>query len=804
MTIELNLHTLDQEPAVPHGPAGGHSTPAAVTRHIAVDRYVLHLGEPCGAMIHDASRAERAAFRPRPTPVLLRPRLIRGLLDRQEELAAALSALDAGLPIEVSGEPGIGKTAVLRHLAHHPRAGSFADGIVYLPARHQSSGDLLQLLFDAFFEYDRICKPTEADIRRSLHDKEALILLDDVELMRDDLEHVLDIAPRSAFAVATRERCLWGEVRSLALTGLPAEDAVSLLEREIERSLDATERSAAASVCAAIAGHPLRILQAAALTREQGLSPDGWARDITPAGLIMHLLASIDKKQRRALLALAALPGVPLHAQHISGIAEVQDLHASLTTLIRRGLVVSHQSRFQLAEGVTDRLRRSEDLKPWANRAITYFTAWAERHQRDPDKLLEESESLLGAQQCAIDTRRWGEALLLGRLLEPLLVVGVRWGAWALTLERCLAAAKAAGDRAAEAWALHEMGTRGVCLCEPGVARRCLNRAVTLREALGDETAAAASRRNLGFVLAPEAAFPRESAAKSIDAALDLDSLRFRDDTERVVGIPNARRGRLLPLAMLLLAAILGGLVNLNAPAAQSWGSSIVTSIGASLRNALAKTGGTTVPEPPLPVTAEPRVLQFSAVPERVAPGDTVRLCYEVADGTGVRIDPDIGEVGVLPRHCVSATPGETTSYTLTARGAAGAPVRQTVLVPVDRPPQAPPSAAPDALASNPEGEPPAGDRPVTAAPQAPRAERASILIFTARPGSIAANGPTALCYAVSGALRVRIEPGLGEVDPATTLTCRRVAPIRTTTYELTAYGRDGREVRQQLVIIVE
>lgn len=48
------------------------------------------------------------------------------------------------------------------------------------------------------------------------------------------------------------------------------------------------------------------------------------------------------------------------------------------------------------------------------------------------------------------------------------------------------------------------------------------------------------------------------------------------------------------------------------------------------------------------------------------------------------------------------------------------------------------------------------------------------------------------------------IEPGIGEVDPTSTLTCRRVAPQRTTTYELTAYGRDGDQVRQRLVIVVK
>jgi NB-ARC domain len=437
-------NTLDSEPLDDHLPirdatdaqAPEPSMYGAISGRIVVGRYVLQVGETSGAVLREAASPERPHIRPRPTPILLRPRSIRGLLNRRAELAAAVSALDAGLPVEVSGEPGIGKTAVLRQLAHHSPAASFVDGLVYLSARHQASADLLQLLFDAFYESDTLCKPTEAEIRRGLHEKRALILLDDVTLTEHELERVLDIAPRSAFAVVTRERRLLGEVRSVPLTGLPAEDALALLEREIERPLEETELSAAADLCAAVGGHPLRILQAAALIRERVVSRNGWGPDVTPEGLVTDLLASLDDKHRPALSVLAALPGVPLQAQHISGLAEIPDIESSLTMLVRRGLVVSGESRYRLAAGVGDRLRRTEDLKPGVNRAITYFTAWAERHRRDPDKLLEVSEALLRVQQCAADARRWGEVLRLGRLLEGALAIGARWGAWALTPEQ--------------------------------------------------------------------------------------------------------------------------------------------------------------------------------------------------------------------------------------------------------------------------------------------------------------------------------------------------------------------------------
>jgi len=94
---------------------------------------------------------------------------------------------------------------------------------------------------------------------------------------------------------------------------------------------------------------------------------------------------------------------------------------------------------------------------------------------------------------------------------------------------------------------------------------------------------------------------------------------------------------------------------------------------------------------------------------------------------------------------------------------------------------------------------------PSRAEPEAASTSGASpkILIFTPRPGSIATRGATNLCYATSDAVEARVDPGVGKVSPTSTLTCLPVTPTRTTTYQLTAYGRDGQQVSQQLVIVV-
>jgi hypothetical protein len=647
---------------------------------IAIGRLVLDIGEPGGAVLREAARGERAQFRPQPAPVLLQPSLIRGLVDRQAELAAAMSALDTGVPVEIIGPPGIGKTALLRHLAHHPRA-SLVDGTVYLSARHRLPMDLRQRIFDAFYASQTPCRPMDADIRRGLQDKHALILLDEVSLTQHELEEVFDIAPRCAFVVAARERCLWGEGRTIALAGLPVEDAIAFLERELERTLEPDERSAAADVVAALEGHPLRIRQAAALIRDRDIPPDGWAEHLTADSLIAELLASVDDRERRVLLALAALAGVPIALQHVAGIADLMDVELTLTTLARRGLVARHQSRYRLMDGVADRLRRTEDFKPPVNRAITYFTAWADRQRRNPESLLEAADALARVQEHAADERRWGEALRLGRQLERPLAAGGGWGAWGFVLERCLTGAKAIGDRSVEARAFHQLGTRFVCLADADAARRMLDRAASLRDELGETAAAAVSRRNLGFIVTRVS-----DEQQRTRSPMPFEDVGGDDPPPRYNELPTTGSGsrarEIVALAItFLLCAALGG------------------------------------------------------------------FTYSVVAGRGSNDEArDSGQPAAPAPPATVATPRAT---------------------------------------------------------ETPAPQRASILIFTARPGSIAIRRPTDLCYAVSDAVRTRIEPAVGEVDAASTLTCRRVAPARTTTYELTAVGRDGIPVSQQLVIVV-
>ena len=82
------------------------------------------------------------------------PRAYPPLLDRTAETRQAADALENAVSVQFFGEPGLGKTMLLRHLAHHPVRDAFPDGAVCLPAQRAPLADLLQAFYDVFYDRD--------------------------------------------------------------------------------------------------------------------------------------------------------------------------------------------------------------------------------------------------------------------------------------------------------------------------------------------------------------------------------------------------------------------------------------------------------------------------------------------------------------------------------------------------------------------------------------------------------------------------------------------------------------------------
>jgi MoxR-like ATPase len=432
--------------------------------------------------------------------VTLRPRDAAGLLGRERELEVALAALAGGFDVEFHGPPGAGKTSLLRRLSHRG-AGALPHGIVFLRAAGQPRADVEQFLFDALYETSPPCKPTPAELRIHLGDRRALVVLDDLDALdRDDVSALLDSLPQSRFVLAARERRLWGSGRSEALAGLPLAAALALLEQALERPLQEQERARATELCGLLGGRPLALLQAAALARSEELPSEDAAQ------LERELQARLAEPERRAQRVLELLAPAAVHVDDVAAIAELPDAPAVLERLRAAGAAQAHSPRWSTTlTGTTQpevaELAATPGIRAGAAAAGGTDDALllARVRQRFADggtRPAEDVPVVLAALHRGLTAQLWAEVVALVRTADPLLILSRRWGAWGTALEGALAAARAALDRPAEAWALHQLGTRAGCLgdVESGIA--LLGEAVALRHTLGDERGAALSEHN--------------------------------------------------------------------------------------------------------------------------------------------------------------------------------------------------------------------------------------------------------------------------------------------------------------------
>jgi len=211
-------------------------------------------------------------------------------------------------------------------------------------------------------------------------------------------------------------------------------------------------------------------------------------------------LAPLPDEEKRVLSALAAVGGGPLTPAHLAALADVADPLPAVDALLGLELIQAHSPRYSLTGDLASLLPSIWDLSPWSERALAYFLVWAEARREDPAALMAEAPVLRRLLDWAAESGRYAEALRLGRALDAALAVSGRWGAWAQALGRVRAASEALRDRAAEAWALHQLGTRLLCLDDPAAARPLLSHALALRRSLGDPDGAAVTRHNLGLL----------------------------------------------------------------------------------------------------------------------------------------------------------------------------------------------------------------------------------------------------------------------------------------------------------------
>jgi hypothetical protein len=147
-----------------------------------------------------------------------------------------------------------------------------------------------------------------------------------------------------------------------------------------------------------------------------------------------------------------------------------------------------------------------------------YLKILSER-KLDFEYIAGELGNLLGLLEWASEKQRWADVIKLGQAADPYLALNGLWDAWGKVLEQVLLAAQKLNDRAIQAWAYHQLGTRAIGVGGLKEAVGLLVRALRLRIALGDVGGILFTQHNLAIVLPPTPYEPEPPIGSSIASA---------------------------------------------------------------------------------------------------------------------------------------------------------------------------------------------------------------------------------------------------------------------------------------------
>ena len=451
----------------------------------------------------------------RSAPVLALGRRPRRFLDREVETAAGQSAARAAHVVEFVGPVGAGKSTLLRELAHRlagdARRGECA-AVVLLDAGTLPVEDVLQELFGLLHETDRHFLPTGGELRGHLQGLDGYVLVDDVR-EQGDVARLMDVLPDVGLVLTAGCTHGSGDVQSLPLRGLPSDDAAAVV-RVSGKSGAPTEERAVAELVQRLDGRP-GVLATVAAGAGMSSTPLQVLAESPDPGTAS--LEALPRTARDVLGVLAAVPGLSLTAQEVAAVTG-EPADGTLDALVDRGLVEGGAGRRQpgeLPEGTPASAERYRATASTAElvRAQTDLGNRAQALLAHFDQLLSAGQSTVPTVQQAHAARlilldasgrgRSDEVLRLSRAVEAVLALSGSWGSWHQVLTAMLTAARQLHDTEAESFALHQLGSRALCLGQLDEAERLLTEALRLRQDASDDLGAAVTERNLRLLTTP-------------------------------------------------------------------------------------------------------------------------------------------------------------------------------------------------------------------------------------------------------------------------------------------------------------
>lgn len=459
------------------------------------------------------------------------PRPPRGFVGRRRELAELNRLIENNEATAVSGAHGIGKSTLVRQAANDAPARALPHGVLFLQGGDEQDeapglGDLTQQMFDALFESQPPLKVTPASARTYLSNTRPLVLLDHHALPPRARQTVLDLFPQSPVIFTAVADSAGSVIQSLELGPLAAPEALELLAGKLGLAPDSAARAALAELCELLGNVPLALVVAAGAIREQEMSlaqarqrllavsvPAGNGVETAVARAYAFAAGDFSDDERRALVFVAAAPDGSVDR---AWLAETAVTGQAAARLQAQELLETEGTRLRLLPGLSGAVL-AEGSAAAREQLLHYLRRTWQSGAFDFAFAASERGNILGLIRWAGGARRWADVIFLARAAAPFLALRGLWDAWQETVQQALMAARQAGDREAEAWALHELGTRAMGVGERRTAVAALRQALALRSALGDTTGQAYTSHNLDLILPPPDGNGREPPSRNFD-----------------------------------------------------------------------------------------------------------------------------------------------------------------------------------------------------------------------------------------------------------------------------------------------
>ncbi len=482
-----------------------------------------------GALLTYAQPGERAIDRVRPPllPAYVLPPAPGGFCDRGAESRIVQPALVGGGFVMLQGPHGIGKTAFVSHIMQDLSTGDFPDGMVYLSARGETYGDLLQELLESLFEIDGLVAITEEEFQRYMAGKRALIAIDDADdYNQSEIEALGQVAPDSAILVAGRNLPPSGAA-GVPLRGLPDGDAVALFQQHWG-PVPPQDLPLVEDVCRALGNMPLpisRIARAASsqnvpLTQvlQQALPPTLQSDPVRQA--FEFVATGLSNDEQQVLGGLVAASGASAEAGSVSAITSlpldlVQDC---LDSLEQEELVSVSAGRYRLDQAFRPHVRDAWTTSAMETQAADYYRRQA-HHLTGPFKDPDE-DNVVAALEYWFQRSQWAAVLEIAEAMELYLASTGRWGHWRKALELAWRAAVELGRADAEAKIQNQLGVISAAQGDGKTASQFFEGALGLWKRLGNHAGITIAGWNAGQNLWNTMHASRRSAPRILTALL--------------------------------------------------------------------------------------------------------------------------------------------------------------------------------------------------------------------------------------------------------------------------------------------